>query len=235
MHVTVYSYVIARDFGFAPNPFHGVCTLATCKPVLRRVAKVGDWVIATGPKTKYKLEGRLVYAMQVDETMTFDAYWGDRRFLRKRPVLNGSLQQVYGDNIYHRVRGKWVQADSHHSLTGGWPNTTNVEKDTQTDRVLLGRRFVYFGADARPIPPRLRSFGRGHEDVCCAGRNHRVLADDLATALLDWLDEVDAWGLQGLPVEFAREASLHATRVAAPVGGPRQRQDNTTSAPRRTA
>ncbi len=28
-----------RDYGFAPNPFHGICTLATCKPVIRRVAR----------------------------------------------------------------------------------------------------------------------------------------------------------------------------------------------------
>lgn len=27
-----YSYVVARDFGFAPNPFNGFLTLATCKP-----------------------------------------------------------------------------------------------------------------------------------------------------------------------------------------------------------
>ena len=28
----LHSYVVARDYGFAPNPFLGVCTLATCKP-----------------------------------------------------------------------------------------------------------------------------------------------------------------------------------------------------------
>src|SRR5712671_5339411 len=32
----LYSYVVARDFGFAPNPFFGVCTLATCKPDIRK-------------------------------------------------------------------------------------------------------------------------------------------------------------------------------------------------------
>lgn len=41
----LYSYVVARDFGFAPNPFHGYCTLATCKPDIRATASVGDWVI----------------------------------------------------------------------------------------------------------------------------------------------------------------------------------------------
>ena len=44
----VYMYVVDRDFGFAPNPFHGVCTLATCKPAIRKGARVGDWVIGMG-------------------------------------------------------------------------------------------------------------------------------------------------------------------------------------------
>ena len=29
-----YSYVVARDYGFAPNPFNGILTLAACKPVI---------------------------------------------------------------------------------------------------------------------------------------------------------------------------------------------------------
>ena len=34
-----YSYIVARDFGFAPNPFNGVLTLATCKPIVRKGAE----------------------------------------------------------------------------------------------------------------------------------------------------------------------------------------------------
>ena len=32
----LYSYIVARDFGFAPNPFYGFCTLATCKPKIAK-------------------------------------------------------------------------------------------------------------------------------------------------------------------------------------------------------
>ena len=46
----LFSYVVARDYGFAPNPFFGVCTLATCKPIVRRVAAIGDWIVGTGSK-----------------------------------------------------------------------------------------------------------------------------------------------------------------------------------------
>jgi hypothetical protein len=42
----IYSYVVRYDSGFAPNPFYGYCTLATCKPDIRRGAEVGDLVAA---------------------------------------------------------------------------------------------------------------------------------------------------------------------------------------------
>ena len=37
--MTLYSYTVAADTGFAPNPFHGFCTLACCKPGIRRTAQ----------------------------------------------------------------------------------------------------------------------------------------------------------------------------------------------------
>ena len=38
--MVIYEYVMTDDTGFAPNPFYGICTLACCKPVIRRgVAK----------------------------------------------------------------------------------------------------------------------------------------------------------------------------------------------------
>ena len=115
----LYSYVVARDFGFAPNPFFGFCTLATCKPKIRKHALVGDWVVGTGAKVAYGYSGRLIFAMQVSEVLDFDTYWKDSRFFLKRPNLTGSLQVLYGDNIYHHVGKRWVQADSHHSDENG--------------------------------------------------------------------------------------------------------------------
>ena len=79
--MTLYSYVVTVDTGFAPNPFHGVCTLACCKPDIRRTAKEGDYVVGLGPK---HLGNRLVYAMQVTEIMDLDSYWNDERFRIKR-------------------------------------------------------------------------------------------------------------------------------------------------------
>lgn len=181
----LYSYVIERDYGFAPNPFHGVCTLATCKKVIRRKANVGDWVVATG-SAKYHRTGQLVCAMRVSETMAFDEYWNDPRFQLKKPVMNGSRMMAYGDNIYRRgPNGNWVQADSHHSLEGGAVNTKNLDDDTETDRVLIAEEFWYLGSSALEIPSQFR--GQGPADIC-AVRGHKVnFVDGLVDEFLAWL------------------------------------------------
>ena len=83
----LYSYVVARDYGFAPNPFYGTCTLATCKPEIRKHATVGDWIIGTSSSQRNK-DGYLVYVMLVSEALTFNKYWESARFRQKRPNLS---------------------------------------------------------------------------------------------------------------------------------------------------
>lgn len=192
----LHSYVIRRDYGFAPNPFHGVCTLATCKKVIRRHAAIGDWVIATG-SADHQRSGQLVCAMKVSDTMTFNAYWNDPRFELKKPVMNSSRMMGYGDNIYHSgPDDEWVQADSHHSLEGGVPNPKNLDDDTQTDRVLIADEFWYFGSSAPPIPHEFR--GHGQADIC-TGRGHKVnFVDGLVDRFLDWVRTMPP-GCQGRP------------------------------------
>lgn len=145
----LYIYVVDRDFGFAPNPFHGYCTLATCKPDIRRQAKVGDWVMGVGGK-RLKATGRCIFLMNVSEVLTFDTYWADIRFRLKRPLRNGSPVMMVGDNIYHRhaTINAWIQEDSHHSNTDGTTNLKNLKTDTGSINVLISNRFYYFGCAA---------------------------------------------------------------------------------------
>src|SRR5690349_11369247 len=96
----VFMYVVDRDFGFAPNPFHGYCTLATCKPRIRKNANVEDWVIGMGG-ARLRATGRCVYAMRVTEKLTFNEYWANPLYFDKKPVRNGSNKMMVGDNIYH--------------------------------------------------------------------------------------------------------------------------------------
>jgi hypothetical protein len=197
----LFSYVVAFDVGFAPNPFHDVCTLATCKPQIRRTAKIGDWVIGTGSKPK-GLEGRLVYAMKVDEILSYEAYWLDPRFASKRPNLRGSLKQRYGDNIYHPdAAGDWVQENSRHSLPDGTPNTGHVTRDTGANAVLLAQEFVYFGGHGPVIPDYLRhGFG---VDLCQGGRGYRVMfPSGMPEAVADWVTSDLPAYVQGDPFDW---------------------------------
>lgn len=97
-----FRYKIEHDFGFAPNPFHGTLSLATCKGDIRKNKnlQLGDWIVGLGSKSMGNLH-HIVFAMKVEEKLTFDQYWNDARFLCKKPNLNGSLIEIYGDNVYH--------------------------------------------------------------------------------------------------------------------------------------
>jgi Nucleotide modification associated domain 2 len=177
-------YVVDRDFGFAPNPFHGYCTLATCKYRIRNKAEVKDWVIGMGG-SRLNATGRCIFAMRVTEKITFNEYWASPTFLDKKPVRNGSRKMMLGDNIYHRfdvVDNKWHQANSHHSNPDGSVNPYNLDKDTKSDKVLLSRHFFYFGTEAPVVPCDLLNAIEYKN-----GRNHRVFDCKIAARLIEWL------------------------------------------------
>jgi hypothetical protein len=178
-----YVYVVDRDFGFAPNPFQGVCTLATCKPGIRCKAEIGDWVIGMGG-SRLGATGRCIFAMRVSKKITFDEYWSGPEYLDKKPVRNGSRKMMVGDNIYHydAATKTWHQADSHHSNADGSANTHNVAVDTKTNRVLISDHFFYFGSAAALVPSRLLA-SMGYEN----GRNYRVFDEGACAALIEWL------------------------------------------------
>jgi len=214
----LYSYVVRRDFGFAPNPFHGVCTLATCKAQIRRTAQVGDWVVGTGSAAKrYRLGGRLVYAMQVSEAMSFDEYWDDKRFACKRPSLHASLKDAYGDNIYHRNPGTgvWMQEDSHHSKTGGVTRQANIDDDTRTNRMLVGQHFVYWGGYGPAIPAQFRDFkvkGNRSHDICVSGQGRKcIFPPELVESFVKWVTSQGLAGYIGDPAEFLLTHGLEHT------------------------
>ncbi len=203
----LYSYVVAYDSGFAPNPFHGFCTLATCKPRIRSSAKVGDWVIGCGSADRTKKQGGLlVHAMCISEIMTFDEYNNDSRFQVKKPNLYGSRKQVRGDNIYQTVNGEWIQKNSYHSKSNGDANPDHINRDTAVDRVLISDNFRYFGKGGPAIPNYL---GKDNRSLCHRGRNHSKFlnsnANDkvLINNFRDWFNTLGDIGFRGHPFDWS--------------------------------
>ncbi|WP_188567262.1 hypothetical protein [Undibacterium terreum] len=200
----IYSYVVRYDSGFAPNPFYGYCTLATCKPGIRQHANVGDWVVGSGSNDRsIRRGGHLVYAMRVTEAMTFDAYSTDPRFQAKHPFRNGSRKQSCGDNIYFRdgLGAGWQQRDSFHSLQDGQINPQHVRRDTGVNRVLVSDDFVYFGGIGPKFPLELRD-SQGHS-LCKSGIGRSCFDEPkLLDALAQWVRNFEVSGYQGPPYEW---------------------------------
>jgi hypothetical protein len=205
--VTLFSYVVRYDSGFAPNPFYGYCTLATCKPDIRLAAKIGDWIVGTGSADQRINRGtRLVHAMKVDETQNWRDYWADPRFHRKRPMRCGSRKQSCGDNIYFRndADTDWLQLDSFHSNQDGTRRAEHVMRDTGANRILVSQNYYYFGGEGPEIPAQFRDSER--YDICRKVRRRKSLDDD------DWIDEFVAWlgtfgkpGFHGRPLDWVLE------------------------------
>ena len=178
-------YVVARDFGFAPNPFHGYCTLATCKPRIRNKAEVKDWVIGMGG-SRLRATGRCIFAMCITEKLTFNEYWENSTYLDKKPIRNGSRKMMVGDNIYQfdKLRNEWYQADSHHSNDDGSINPHNLRIDIKSNKVLISQHFFYFGREAIPVPSALLD-GIEYKN----SRDYRVFDYKIAGGLIEWLQK----------------------------------------------
>lgn len=165
----LYCYTMTHDTGFAPNPYHGVLTLATCKPLIRKYAKVGYWISGwTGNAVHDKNggidtngAGRLIYLAKVSEKLNFEEYW--TRFEEKRPAYPYDENPKFkkgcgcsakanrisdyndcGDNIYKPDKkdpSGFIQIENNHH------GKEQKEHDLSGEFVLVCKDFYYFGVE----------------------------------------------------------------------------------------
>ena len=146
----LFSYCIPVDDGAAPNPYWGVCTLAICKPKIRSVAKIGDWIAGVGSKNVQGVsyENKLVYAMKVTQRFTMQEY--DEHCRSQLPnkipdVDHTEYNRKVGDSIYDYSTIRPTLRKSVH-------NQLNECRDLGGKYVLLSNHFYYFGDQAIDIP-----------------------------------------------------------------------------------
>lgn len=203
MSPRVFSYILARDGGYSPNPFHGVCTLACCKPKVRRSAKPGDMILGLSGRAD---GNRLIYGMVVAEKMSFADYWRDTRFRAKRPDMSApDYRTKAGDNHYEPMPdGTYRQHSSRHSHHDGSPDHAAMRTDLGPDHahpVLIGGRFCYFGAEAIPVPDELTFLitGRGHrcrftpDQIAMARSWFESLPEGVYGRPMLWPEDEDSW------------------------------------------
>lgn len=199
-----FRYKLEHDFGFAPNPFHGYLTLAACKGQIRGNPHLqqGDWIVGLGSIAMGN-EGHIIYAMMVEEILTFDEYWADRRFICKKPVLNGSLVMMYGDNVYHHdpESGSYVQEPCAHSNEDGSVNDRHLRQDTKCINVLISRLFYYFGNQCPILPKRFMYISadcRDYQYKDISGKNRKI------NAFVNWLKKTYRQGIHGEPCNWKK-------------------------------
>ncbi|OPY60053.1 MAG: hypothetical protein A4E56_02938 [Pelotomaculum sp. PtaU1.Bin065] len=191
----IYVYTLVHDAGFAPNPYHGYCTLACCKPIIRKIAEVGDWIVGITPRAH---GSRLVYAMNVNETLPFEKYWVDPRFIDKKPKWKSEDPvQRSGDNIYkYSGHAKFTQLPSRHwDSKCNQPDLNQMKIDLSGKYVLISKKYSYFGQNTQPIPANLLSIMR-------PARGHRVnFKPEHHQLILDYLESLPL-GIHGYPQDF---------------------------------
>ena len=186
----ILSYVVAEDWGLAPNPDGEYCTLAVCKPRIRQSAIAGqDYILGMGSAKDG--QNKVIYVMQVDEKLTLGTYFSDERFRYKKP---SPKTNYFGDNFYEEIDGELKQR-----LNGVKTHDDgNIPSDTGGLYVLISKKFWYFGHNAPELPPHLQT-----ESLALVKnrRGHRVTTDsETISAFLAWLQNYKC-GKNGVPIE----------------------------------
>ena len=165
----LYCYKMTHDTGFAPNPYHGVLTLATCKPVIRRCAKKGYWISGWTSNVVYDKNNekhtftddtqKLIYLARVSENpLLIESYW-EQYPQKRQPEQSGKntkpkncrndLSKVadnryFGDNIYEPDNNETFGFKRHETPHHG---EQNKEHDLSGRNVLICKEFYYFGIE----------------------------------------------------------------------------------------
>lgn len=192
-----FRYRMDHDYGFAPNPFWGTLSLATCKAQIRKSPSlaIGDWIVGLG-SVAMQNEGTVVYAAQIDEKLSFDQYWAAPKYQNKKAQTKGTLIQMYGDNVYHTENGVIIQEQCAHSDD---TNGKHKKSDISGQNVLLCKHFYYFGDHAPLLPADLAYIGD-------TGNPRATRYTDLNTekiqAFVDWLERNFTVGIHGDPCNW---------------------------------
>ena len=178
-NITLFSYCIPFDTGAAPNPYWGICTLAICKPVIRRIAKVGDWIVGTGSKEfkNYDITNSVVYTMEITKKLTFEEYdkLCSSKYTKKIPNWKSNdFRCKAGDCIYD------FSNSSDPNIRKSVHDINNKKSDLNGKYVLLSTNFYYFGNKPEPLTERLIG-------IVKKGPGHKSKSND------EYIDEFLSW------------------------------------------
>jgi hypothetical protein len=165
----IWRYVLVHDSGLAPCIDDGMLSLCCCKPLIRKNANVGDWVVGLKPK-RYGV-GLVAWAGQISALMPMGAY------CEAHPNRTDSL---YG------IRAIAPDGSELLEHLGSPHHTSQREQATDASGVnaLMFSPFWYFGSAPKALPENL--MGLCHYYV---GQTSKVSSTDEIERLKRWLGQ----------------------------------------------
>lgn len=190
--MSLYTYRLTVDSGDAPNPYGGICSLAICKPSIRRTCSVGDWIVGLvskslvyNSKSSKEHVDRLLYAMKISHKMTFEEY---DIFCKKECNIKLPNNARTGDCIYFKNANKQYKQRLNYAH-----NLTNMSRDLENGKyVIFAEEFYYFGKNSIEIPKIM-------EDIIIKGQGHQKYKNK------DYIEIFEPWirtqkqGINGNP------------------------------------
>ena len=150
----LYCYKMTWDTESAPNPHHGVLTLAICKPTIRRCSQVGDWISGWTAKVVHGKNDRiysfdnpkLIYLARVQKKLTFAEYW--LQYQEKYPhEIKGMKSYDSGDNIYKPLVANPKNYNDYEQVDNNNHIKEDIIHDLSGKYVLVCEEFYYYGVE----------------------------------------------------------------------------------------
>jgi hypothetical protein len=199
----IYFYKLTVDAGAAPCVQRGMLSLAICKPMMRRSAKVGDLIFGFTANS-LDPQNRLIYAARITGKPPKGDYYHRDKYTSR------------DDCIYAFQSGRYIRrkdakfhdkpTDLTHDL-GDYP-------EYERANVLLSTDFRYFGAKGTAeykskfelIRKAVESLGRGQRVNLAPALREQFLA------MKEWLWGKSESKVQGRPTDAPSSSSCHRSR-----------------------
>lgn len=173
--MNAYAYIVPIDDGAAPNPYGGMCTLAICKPNLRKIAQVDDWVFGFS-HNKERL--CLIYAMKITEVLSmeaYDAFTKESLNIKIPNMKSNDIRYHMGDSVYDFGLDTITLREGVHSRC-------TKEMDLAGKNVLMSNQFYYFGSKSIELPKSLNLNVNMNDDFI-------QLNDEVFQMFFEWFEK----------------------------------------------
>jgi len=189
----IWRYVLAHDNGMAPCTDGGLLSLCCCKPVIRRHAVEGDWVIGFVPK-RFGF-GKMGWAGKVQRIVSLGEYQ------RIHPARRDAIYKLADDGPPGENERLIPLRSDYHA------DGSSRRRDLRGRNALLFDPFWYFGGYGVQAPPEVSELAHYY-----VGQSTKRSTPEAIAALRDWLASVGPAGVYGEPRE-------DVTLTAKPCGG----------------